>query len=181
MLRSVVASPQYTVIQSEPQAVPYVAWPCFAAGIGIAILAAKLELTPEWTILFVVLAFLFGVSLTLQVRVDPIQQAITRTHLLCGRWGTYRERIPFANVESICFRPFKDADSGDRVVVGIRLIDGRKLWLRTFDVDSAPLGCAALSFTKHVHAQTGFPIDESAPFPARELDEFKRDALASET
>lgn len=161
MNSTVVASQPIPVIRSDPQGVPYVVWPCIAIVIVVAVLAERLGLEWQWTILFAVVGFLLAAFLTLSVSLDPIRKTVTRTHWVCGRWVTYRETISFNEVDAISFRPFKDADSGDMVRVGIRLLDGRWLHLKSFTVEYGPIGCAAMSYARTIHNQTGIRIDDS--------------------
>jgi hypothetical protein len=150
-----------TEVRGDPQAVPYVAYP---AAVGVLVsgwIGHRLGLGLGPTLVAAVGLIILTASVAVSVSLHVPERSVRRTYLLFGRWAIRSEESPFEDITGVCFRPFHDGEQ-DRVNVGLRVRNGRTLWLRAFDVDEGmgPIGNPARAYARQVSRATGVPIVE---------------------
>lgn len=153
--------PETTTLQGDPQEVPYIAYPG-AAGVLLSVwIGHQLDLGPRLSSLFVIGFIVFIVSISRRVTLDGTRRQVRQSHLLFGRWPARTENFPYEDLAAVCFRPFNTGEE-NRVTVGVRLRNGRRLWLRSFDVAEGhgPLGNLARAYARQVSTTSGVPIED---------------------
>ncbi len=153
--------PVDVTLRGDPQPVPILAWPALVlAGVGVGIcLSVDADL---WvTLLTFVGCLVAAVTLTRHTTLDPSQRVVLQADLAFGRWPVARATFPFEGVAGVCTRILRDADSGYQIRVGIRLREGRRLWMKAFPSEDPVVAGEAEAYVRMVSQRSGLPIDRS--------------------
>lgn len=100
-----------------------------------------------------------AVTLTRHYTLDSARRIVLQADMALGRWPVASATLPFERVTGVCTRVSRDADWGYLVRVGIRLRDGRRLWMKGFPSHDPGNSCEAGAYARQISLRTGLPID----------------------
>jgi hypothetical protein len=152
-------SPVDDTLRSDPQPVPILAWPAILLGVVCVGVCLYLEADLWITLLTFVGCLVAAVTLTRHYTLDSSRQIVSQADLAFGRWPVARSTFPFERLAGVCTRISRDADSGYQVRVGIRLREGRTLWMKAFPTPDPEASCEAGAYARQISRRTGLPLD----------------------